>query len=305
MTAGRSLSGTPGLAGTAVLRSTADGDTGLVTRAAAALAASLGIAVAVAGATLLLRRLGGGFAAQPSAAIPWAVTVAGIPLVLAVEAASRLGRERWPSGLARAGLVAAALAVAPLAATVAWPTRAAGLAGTAVALVAALRPVAGWRPPRLHGFRPASRAGGEAEPGPAADGIGRRGEASRGVQGGQPTFAGRADPQPRVTEWSATLPEGFRQRLERYETPAGEDCVRGQVMLSVAAGSRTGHAHVGFCPAFATLPAVEVATDCDFVEAEVAAAEILPWGIRVECRLSEPAEEPLEIPVAIRAVRPA
>jgi hypothetical protein len=57
--------------------------------------------------------------------------------------------------------------------------------------------------------------------------------------------------------------------------------------------------------AFATLPAVEVTTDCDFVEAEVAAAEILPWGVRVECRLSEPAEEPLEIPVAIRAVRPA
>jgi len=51
--------------------------------------------------------------------------------------------------------------------------------------------------------------------------------------------------------------------------------------------------------------AVEVTTDCDFVEAEVAAAEVLPWGVRVECRLSEPAEEPLEIPVAIRAVRPA
>jgi hypothetical protein len=105
--------------------------------------------------------------------------------------------------------------------------------------------------------------------------------------------------------WSAGLPDRWRQRLERYETAAGEECVRGQVMLSIAAGSRTGHAHVGFCPAFATLPTVEVTTDCDFVEAEVTAAEILPWGVRAECRLSEPAEEPLEIPVTIRAVRTA
>lgn len=301
MTAGRSLTGTPGLAGTAVLRRSPDGTPGLVAQGAAALAASLGIAMAVAGAMLLVRRLGGGFAASPSPAIPWAVAVAGIPLVLVVEAATRLSKDRWPVGLARGGLVAAALAVAPLVATVAWPTRAAGLAGTAVALIAALGPVAGWRPPRLRGFRPASRAGGEAESTPAADGGGRLGDESRGFAGGLLP----ADRQPRVSDWSTALPDGFRQRLERYETPAGEDCVRGQVMLSVAAGSRTGHAHVGFCPAFATLPVVEVTTDCDFVEADVAAAEILPWGIRVECRLSEPAEEPLEIPVAIRAIRPA
>jgi hypothetical protein len=97
----------------------------------------------------------------------------------------------------------------------------------------------------------------------------------------------------------------LQQRLERYESAEGVDCVSGHVRLSIPAGGKVTHAHVGFCPAFATLPTVEVTTDCDFVEAEVAAAEILPWGVRVECRLSEPAEEPLEIPVAIRAVRPA
>jgi hypothetical protein len=42
-----------------------------------------------------------------------------------------------------------------------------------------------------------------------------------------------------------------------------------------------------------------VTTDYDGVEAVVSAAEVLPWGVRVECRLAEPAEEPLEIPVDV------
>jgi hypothetical protein len=302
MTAGRSLSGTPALAGRAALRSPADTATGVMAMGAAALA----VAVAAAGATLLMRRLSGGFAAVPSAAVPWAVAIAGIPLVIAVEAAARLAGERWPAGLARAGLVAAAMAVAPLTATAAWPTRAIGLIGTTVALIAALRPVAGWRPPRLPGFRRAGRPGGDQSATPATDGGGLGGEErNRSFPSGPMRSSAFAEPSSGGGDWPAVLPAGFRQRLERYDTPAGEDCVRGQVMISVPSGSRTGHAHVGFCPAFATLPAVEVTTDCDFVEAEVAAAEILPWGVRVECRLSEPAEEPLEIPVAIRAVRPA
>ncbi|MFM7136682.1 MAG: hypothetical protein ACKO1M_06385, partial [Planctomycetota bacterium] len=205
--------------------------------------------------------------------------------------------------LARGGLVAAALAVAPLTATVAWPTRAAGLVGTAVALMAALRPAVGWRRPWPSGFRPANRGDAAAVP-RVAEGAGRVRAESCGSAGGPSRSPAPADWQPHVAEWSAALPSGYRQRLERFETPAGEECVLGQVMLSVAAGSRTGHAHVGFCPSFATLPIVEVTSDCDFVEAEVTAAEVLPWGVRVECRLSEPAEEPLEIPVAIRAVRP-
>jgi hypothetical protein len=37
----------------------------------------------------------------------------------------------------------------------------------------------------------------------------------------------------------------------------------------------------------------------------VSAAEVLPWGVRVECRLAEPAEEPVEIPVDLVAEAPA
>lgn len=270
---------------------------------AAAGAAAVGIAIATAGVTLLVRRVMGGFTAGPAMAVPWAVAGGGIPLVFLVEAAARLGGDRRPIWLARGGLVAAALAVAPFATAAAWPTQGAGLAGTVAALGAALRPPPGWRPGRLRGFRAAT----------PEDGAGLRLEAGSGDLGEDCAPSSRLAALPPestrgpgpAADWPTVLPDGCRQRFERYETPAGEDCVRGQVMLSVAPGSRTGHAHVGFCPAFATLPAVEVTTDCDLVEAEVSAAEVLPWGVRVECRLSEPAEEPLEIPVAFRAVRPA
>ena len=50
---------------------------------------------------------------------------------------------------------------------------------------------------------------------------------------------------------------------------------------------------------FAETPTVQVTTDYDGVEAVLSAAEVLPWGVRVECRLAEPAEEPLEIPVDV------
>jgi hypothetical protein len=89
--------------------------------------------------------------------------------------------------------------------------------------------------------------------------------------------------------------------LERYETVEGVDCVSGHVRLSIPAGGKATHAHVGFCPAFAATPIVQVSTEYDGVEAVVIAAEVLPWGVRIECRLSEPAEEPLEIPVDLVA----
>jgi hypothetical protein len=303
MTSGHALPRRLLLAGSeARRRRTGEGGSPL-SAAVAVAAGAVGIAIATAGVTLLLRRLAGGFSA-PVAWVPWAVAAGGIPLLVMVEAAARFGGDRWPAWLARSGLVAAALAVAPFASAVAWPLQGAGLAGTAVALLAALRPPTGWQPPRLRGFPGMRRLGDDAGARPATPGSDRLGERERS----SPLTPEPSDSnarQTRASDWPAALPEGCRQRLERYETPAGEDCVRGQMMLSVAAGSRTGHAHVGFCPAFVTLPAVEVTTDCDFVEAEVTAAEVLPWGVRVECRLSEPAEEPLEIPVAIRAVRPA
>ena len=91
------------------------------------------------------------------------------------------------------------------------------------------------------------------------------------------------------------------QRFERFVAADGSEIVRGRICVVVPEGSRTGSGHVGFCPPFATIPTVEAVTDYDGVEALVSAAEVLPWGVRIECRLDEPAEEAIEIPVDLLA----
>ncbi|NDC63269.1 MAG: hypothetical protein EBZ59_04615 [Planctomycetia bacterium] len=77
------------------------------------------------------------------------------------------------------------------------------------------------------------------------------------------------------------------------------------MLLTLPAGSRTAHAHVGFCPPFAETPAVQVSTDHDGLEAVVSATEVLPWGLRVECRLDDPADETVELPVDLFVQWPA
>ena len=74
-------------------------------------------------------------------------------------------------------------------------------------------------------------------------------------------------------------------------------------VLSLSSWVATGH--VGFCPAFPVIPDVTVSTDYDALEVAVTAAEVLPWGVRVECRVEDPADEPVIIPVDIRISLPA
>lgn len=96
-------------------------------------------------------------------------------------------------------------------------------------------------------------------------------------------------------------PGALRQRLERYERVDGTDFLRGTIVVQIPAGAKSGHGHVGFCPSFAALPTVQVSTPYDGVDATVNAAEVLPWGVRIECRLADPAEERVEIPVTVSA----
>jgi hypothetical protein len=247
---------------------------------------------------LAMRRLAGSFTVTPGPILTWAVAIVGGALVLATDLAARLGEEAWPRWLARAGVALAALAVMPLGDGLPWPDRLLGMAAVALALVIAAPGMPVLRRPT--GLGPGWRRVGVE---PAADADVVVGDA---MGPAVPPFAPDRAAQPSEPgSWPAAVATGFRQRLERFEAADGADCMRGQVVLTVPAGSRVGHAHVGFCPPFTALPAVEVSTECDFVEAAVSAAEILPWGVRVECRLSEPAEESLEIPVDLLARSPA
>lgn len=243
--------------------------------------AGAGSLAALCGFVLLTRRLTGGVTLVPDVGTLAAVGIAGSLLVTVGDLASRMAGKPRPM-LTRVGFLIAALATAlPL--PLGRPgTAAMGIACVACAAILLVRPRMARR------FRPASD-------GPV--GVALRDERPA------PT------PVPVALPWSA-LPapaspdEHLLQRQERVMLPDGGECVRGRLVLTVAAGARNASGHVGFCPPFAMTPTVEVSTAYDDVEAVVAAAEVLPWGVRVECRLDEPADEPLEIPIDILAASP-
>lgn len=91
--------------------------------------------------------------------------------------------------------------------------------------------------------------------------------------------------------------DGFLQQQIRRRTAAGGECIKGSVLVSFRTGDRVAVAHVGFCPPFQQTPTVQLSTAYDEMDAAVAPGEVLPWGIRVECRLEEAAEDPFDIPI--------
>ncbi|MFM7243028.1 MAG: hypothetical protein ACKO40_02480 [Planctomycetaceae bacterium] len=255
------------------LRDTATGVFEPLERAIGTAAVVAGAAAAAAGSVLALRRIAGGFG-PADLGLAWLVAASGIMLVAAADAAARRG-----AGLA--GPLAARVGMLVGVAAVTLPPRSGDWTSLTALLAAGM--VAGLPVPRRAARRPAMPSRPPRSPSHRDEPADTRLRAPR-----QPDVPGR-----------------LLQRLERYETADGRDSLRGRVCLAVAAGSRTTHAHVGFCPAFATTPTVAVSTEYDGVEAVVTAAEVLPWGIRVECRLAEPADEDLEIPVdvAVQATR--
>lgn len=261
-----------------------------------AAAAAAAIAVSAGAVTLLVRRLAGGFQTLPGPATSWLVTAAGIAVIAAADAAIRWGAvSRWTALLPRAGLVLGLFAL--VAGGESGAAGGASLAAVALAAIVAVVPPPrpgfqrrAWPRPETAPRRPLP----PSRPGPWAEEL-------------PAPAAGVTVPEAFAQLLNDAPAAGLRQRLERFETAAGEDHLVGRVIVSLSPGSRSGHAHLGFCPPFAALPLVAVTTDYDGVEALVSAAEVVPWGVRVECRLSEPAEEPLEIPVDVVAhlTRPA
>lgn len=259
------------------------------------------------GAMLVLRRLAGGIAAPPAAAAVLAVCCAGLLLVTVCDLAMRASAAQmsraagawrpavltWlPAWLTRLGLLLGVAAVSlPLRLTASLDALTA-IAAVVVSLGVVAR---GWR---SHRQTPAAARGLRASTAAAAP-------PSAAAPTAIPFQPGRLHSviEGRSEEAAlASLPSGcLLQRFERLALPDGGECVRGRLSVFVPEGSRSGYAHVGFCPPLASQPTIDVSTDYDGVEAVVSAAEVLPWGARIECRLDEPAEETVEIPVDILA----
>ena len=240
--------------------------TDLLVRGAAAIAAGTAVG---GGVLLVLRRMTQAIDASAPPLVLLAAAAAGVMLVLVTDLAARRAGGRAGPLVARIGLLLGMLALAlPPAATVgSWAAAGVAIAATVSVFLRPMTNAPSW--PKLRAW-----------PDTAA-------------------VSANASRPPRRRR--RRLPGSLRQRYERYDLPTGGDCVRGRLAIAVPAGARTAAGHIGFCPAFAETPDVEVTTSYDGVEVTVTAAEVLPWGVRVECRLAEPAEEPLEIPVDILA----
>lgn len=271
-------------------------------------AAFLGATSAAAGLLIGSRRLAGGITVGLSPGAMAAVMACMLAGVVACDwlvrpnglLRSRRMRSKplpaaglWSELLSRLGLWTAACGLSG-----GGTSRAAMLIAMAAAGVAALPLVARHLPaqPRLRSFLlewrkdmasrwpPAVRPGGRTTP------LARLPEATNEPQ---------ERPLLRAAELAtAEIDEaGFLQQQTRRRTAAGGERVSGTVVVSFAVGDRIAIAHVGFCPPFPETPTVQLTTAYDELDAVVTPGEVLPWGIRVECRLEEAAEDPFDIPV--------
>ena len=259
-----------------------------------------GVMATICGTVLMMRRLAGTISPGPESVL--AVCGAGLLLVAIGDLASRsaaaqgsgAARPWLAAGLSRLGLI---LAVAAVSLPLRFPTTVDSLTAMValgVSLVASIQgPVAGRIGAWLTGRRTVPVNERLLRPHSAELPV----AALPAAVASLPTVQGR--------DQAATPPGSLIQRFERLALPDGAECVRGRVCVVVSEGSRSGSAHVGFCPPLAAMPTIEVTTDYDGVEAIVSAAEVLPWGVRIECRLDEPAEEMIEIPVDVVATAPA
>ncbi len=255
----------------------------LVSEFRLAVVAILAVAMVVAGAVVACRRLAGSMTAGLSVGGMTAAVVATLAGVAACELLSRPehgAARRAARLLPRLGLLLCVWGVCGDATPASLMIAVAGVAAAVLSLVppqtVAHLKHTGWRTWRHSGELP--------------------------TPPGHPAMPAAA-----TLEDHAHQSEGFLQQQVRRQTAAGGESIRGTVVVSFRTGDRLAVAHVGFCPPLQETPAVRLSTAYDEPDAVVTPGEILPWGIRVECRLDEAAEEPFDIPVDFIATstRPA
>jgi hypothetical protein len=121
----------------------------------------------------------------------------------------------------------------------------------------------------------------------------------------QPADCG-GGPPPRCTDLDGLAlvrDESVRLQLVRRRDAAGLDELRGWAMVELAAGQRTAMLHVAFCPTFTATPAIQ-ARQASGPTARVKAAQILPWGARIEVKLSEAVQSPCAARIEFQATCP-
>ena len=244
------------------------------------LRSALAALLAVAAAFVVLRRLAGAFETPLP---PFPLLAAGVLLA----GLARLARAPAPAGRMRAASLLISLAMLVIAASLSLP------GSNSVALLGFWAIIVGeglwaWRGAGSKEQGAGSRRGTRA----AGRGAGNAGwhafgpsMASRHVGSGEQGPAdGDSVEEPEPTEPAADV----LQQLTLRVTAEGGQELSGWLRIGLAAGQRTGNLHVAFCPSFDQAPQVQVEAvsgpDC-----RIKAAQVLPYGVRLDVKLDEPA----------------
>ncbi len=105
-----------------------------------------------------------------------------------------------------------------------------------------------------------------------------------------------ADEEP-PGELSPLAPSAVQQLIRRRQ-PGQAESISGSLRADFAAGQRTVSAHVAICPPFERAPRCQAAVAAG-PPAEVRVATSLPFGVRLEVKLAQPAIEPTSVVVEL------
>lgn len=238
-------------------------------------AASLFALLTVAALVICARRAGGALTEPLSTGVLCAL--AGV-LAAASIAFRRTVAVQLPAGgrLARYALWAVPSAV--LALWVLGLSLQATPSGGLIGLVGLLLLEEGWSWGR---FRQSSAAGRERGSVTARDDAARRAPADVLVE-----------PDDEAAEQSDP---GISQRFVRRQGEVGEQ-IEGWVRAEFAPSQRQAAAHLAICPPFARVPEC-FAEPADGPPSQVKVAQVLPYGVRLEIKLDEPAAETSQVTV--------
>jgi hypothetical protein len=107
-------------------------------------------------------------------------------------------------------------------------------------------------------------------------------------------------PRQAAGELDFDLANDIRQRQTRQRITDGKELVHGTLRSGFVTGQRTAIEHLVFCPMLAAIPQIG-ALAVDEADCTVRATHVYRYGARLEIRLREPCEEPIEVLVRYEA----
>jgi hypothetical protein len=100
---------------------------------------------------------------------------------------------------------------------------------------------------------------------------------------------------PEAGPWSPDRPTGdVIQQIARRRAADGREALSGWLRVPLAAGQRSASVHVAFCPPLQHAPRMTV-EQREGPAARIRAVQVLPYGARLDVKLTQPSPTPIEL----------